>query len=62
MFLQIDYFNSSSKNKIWNLYMEQVPMVRDDGGGGNYKKLQRAYVAQKTALNGLCNLSHLCHV
>ena len=38
MFLQIDYFNSSSKNKIWNLYMEQVPMVRDDGGGGNDDK------------------------
>lgn len=47
-----------------NLYTEKVPMDRDDGGGGNYKKfsLQRAYIVQNTALNGLCNLSHLCHV
>ena len=39
-------------------------MVRDDGGGGNYKKLslQTAYIVQNTALNGLCNLSHLCYV
>lgn len=48
---------------MWDLYKEKVPMVRDDDGSGNYKKLppQRAYVVQNTALNGLCNLSHLCY-